>query len=348
MARIFDVIEAPDMGPKELVRRFPPQGAGDFRIGSQVIVRESQAAVFFRDGKALDTFGPGRHTITTANVPLLIGLIGKAFNNRSPFTAEVYFVNLREILDMRWGTAEPITVADARFGMARLRAFGRYSMQVTDPQMFVNTVVGQQGLYQTSQVEGFLRGIVLNRLTDLLGELQKPLLELPKYYEEISAGVRAKIADEFAKLGLTVKTFIVESISPTEEMAKAIEERIEVDVLGGVGDFEAIQRAKALREAAQASGEGGLAGMGVGLGAGMALGQTFGQQTTQRGGQAAPEEPPAAAAATCPECGQAVPAGAKFCPNCGAKQPEGHFCPECGKPVPAGAKFCPNCGAKQP
>lgn len=343
MARIFDVVEAPDMGPKELVRRFPPHGAGDFRLGSQVIVRESQAAVFFRDGKALDTFGPGRHTITTANIPLLIGLIGKAFSNRSPFTAEVYFVNLREMLDMRWGTAEAITVPDARFGMARLRAFGRYSMQVAAPQTFVNTVVGQQGLYQTPQIEDFLRGIVLNRLTDLLGELQKPLLELPKYYEEISAGVRAKIADEFEKLGLTVKTFVVESISPTEEMAKAIEERIQVDVLGGVGDFEAIQRAKALREAAQASGEGGLAGLGVGLGAGMALGQTFGQQPGR-----APEQPLAAAKA-CPQCGQPVPAGAKFCPNCGAKQEEGgRFCPECGKPVPAGAKFCPNCGAKQP
>jgi len=343
MARIFDVVEVPDMGPSELVRRFPGHGSGDFRIGSQVIVRESQAAVFFRDGKALDTFDPGRHTITTANIPLLVGLVGTAFGGRTPFTAEVYFVNLREMLDMRWGTTEPITVPDARFGMARLRAFGRYSMQVADPQAFVNTVVGQQGLYQTSQVEGFLRGLVLNRLTDLLGELQKPLLELPKYYEEISAGVRTKIADEFDKLGLVVKTFLVESISPTEEMAKAIEERIEVDVLGGVGDFADIQRAKALREAAQAGGEGGLAGLGVGLGAGMSLGQAFGQAGQQA------QQPPAAqqqAASPCPECGNPVPAGSKFCPNCGAKV-EGHFCAECGKPVPAGSKFCPNCGAEQ-
>ncbi|MGQ9585364.1 MAG: SPFH domain-containing protein [Anaerolineae bacterium] len=342
MARIFDVVEAPDMGPKELVRRFPAHGSGDFRLGSQVVVRESQAAVFFRDGKALDTFGPGRHTITTANIPLLVGLIGKAFGNRTPFTAEVYFVNLREMIDMRWGTAEPITVPDARFGMARLRAFGRYSMQVSDPQTFVNVVVGQQGLYQTGQVEDFLRGVVLNRLTDLLGELQKPLLELPKFYEEIAAGVRAKISDEFDKLGLIVKTFLVESISPTEEMAKAIEERIQVDVLGGVGDFEAIQRAKALREAAQAGAEGGLAGLGVGLGAGMSLGQAFGQAGQQA--QRPAGEPPAMA--PCPECGKPVPVGAKFCPNCGAKQ-ESHFCPECGQPVPAGAKFCPNCGAKQ-
>ena len=171
MARIFDVIEYPNEMRNELVHRFPESGSGDFRIGSQVIVRESQAAVFFRDGKALDVFGPGRHTITTANIPLLVNIIGLAFSGRTPFKAEVYFVNMRDFIDMKWGTPEPITLRDKELGMARLRANGRYSMAVADPQMFVAKIVGTQGLYTTNQIEDYLRGIIISRLTDILPAL---------------------------------------------------------------------------------------------------------------------------------------------------------------------------------
>jgi len=171
MARIFDIIELPDEMAGDIVRRFPEQGSGDFRIGSQVIVRESQAAVFFRDGKALDVFGPGRHTITTANIPLLVNLIGKAFSGETPFKAEVYFVSTREFLDLKWGTPEPITIRDAVLRMARLRAFGTFAMQVSDPQLFVNQIVGAQRLYRTADIERFLRSIIITKLTDLLGEL---------------------------------------------------------------------------------------------------------------------------------------------------------------------------------
>jgi membrane protease subunit (stomatin/prohibitin family) len=147
MARIFDVVEYPDEMRDEIVHRFPESGAGDFRIGSQVIVREAQAAVFFRDGKALDTFGPGRHTISTANIPFLIDLIGKAFNDRSPFTAEVYFVSMREYPNEKWGTPQPIIVRNPGMGLgvALLQGYGTYSFQVGDPQQFVTQIVGAQG-----------------------------------------------------------------------------------------------------------------------------------------------------------------------------------------------------------
>ena len=136
MARIFDVVEYPNEMRDEIVHRFPESGAGDFRIGSQVIVREAQAAVFFRDGKALDTFKAGRHTITTANVPYLIELIGRAFNERSPFTAEVYFVALREFADQKWGTPQPIIVRNPgmALGVALLQGFGTYSFHVSAPR----------------------------------------------------------------------------------------------------------------------------------------------------------------------------------------------------------------------
>src|SRR5512143_582917 len=173
MPRIFDIIEWFDPTGREMVHKVPEVGSGDFRLGSQLIVRESQAAVFFRDGKALDTFGPGRHTIETANVPLLVNLIGMAFSGKSPFKAEVYFVNLREFLDQKWGTSEPIAMRDPDLGMVRLRAFGTYSMQVRDPQLFVNNIVGTRGLYDTSDIAGFLRSIIVSRLTDLLATTGK-------------------------------------------------------------------------------------------------------------------------------------------------------------------------------
>ena len=154
MARIFDIVEAPDQGQNQMVSRVPSTGSGDFRIGSQVIVRESQAAVFFRDGKALDVFGPGRHTITTANIPLLVNILGLAFSGNTPFKAEVYFVNMRDFIDMKWGTPEPITLRDKELGMVRLRANGRYSMAIAEPQMFVAKIVGTQGLYHDEPDRG--------------------------------------------------------------------------------------------------------------------------------------------------------------------------------------------------
>ncbi|MBX3004187.1 MAG: SPFH domain-containing protein, partial [Anaerolineales bacterium] len=159
MARIFDVIEYPNEMKEEIVHRFPESGAGDFRIGSQVIVRESQSAVFFRDGKALDVFKPGRHTIATANIPYLIDLIGKAFNDRSPFTAEVYFVSRREFLDRKWGTPQPIVMQTPGVGLGwlLLQGFGTYSYSVEDPQQFVTQVVGTQGVYDTVDIENDLR-----------------------------------------------------------------------------------------------------------------------------------------------------------------------------------------------
>ncbi len=306
MPRIFDVIEAPNQRENDIVVRVPEVGAGDFRIGSQVIVRENQTAVFYRDGKALDTFGPGRHTITTANIPLLIELLGRAFDGRSPFTAEVYFVNMREFLDMKWGTPEPIALRDPDLGLVRLRAFGTYSMQVNDPQMFVAKIVGTQGIYQTSQIENFLRSIIVSSLTDLLGESKKGLFDLPAYFDEIGAGIKAKIQDAFAQLGLTLKQFFVSSISPTEETAKAIDERASMGAIGNMQTYLQFQTARAMRDAASNEGTGGgMTGAGMGLGAGVGLGAAMAQaiaQAMSAKGQQTQEQQP-----TQQQAGSAVP-----------------------------------------
>ncbi len=207
MARIFDIIEYVDEGRQEIVNRVPERGSGDFRIGSQLIVRESQAAVFYRDGKALDTFGPGRHTLTTANIPYLVDLIGKAFSSQTPFKAEVYFVTLRELTDMKWGTPNPITIPDPILGMARVTSYGTYAMQVADPQLFVAKIVGTQGLFNTRDIEGFFRSIILTKMTDLIGEMKKSVIQMAAFVEELAAGVRAKAAEAFAARGVTLTSF---------------------------------------------------------------------------------------------------------------------------------------------
>ncbi len=297
MARILDVIECPDMGANDIVRRIPETGAGDFRIGSQLIVREWQAAVFFRDGKALDTFLPGRHTITTANIPLLVNLVKKVFSGNTPFTAECYFVSLRDLIDQRWGTSEPITLPDRMLRMVRVRAHGTYNMAVADPQQFIGQVVGVRGYYSTKDVTDYLRSMIISRLTDLLGENVKSILELPAMFEEISAAARIKLRDDFAALGLALKQLYVMSVSPTEETSKAIDEAAS---MGAIGNMDAYMKFKTARAIGDAAAKGGGAAdttqMGLGLGTGLAAGkiiaESFGAQQ-----QAAPQQQQPAAPA---------------------------------------------------
>lgn len=296
MARVFDIVEFVDESGAEMVHRIPERGSGDFRIGSQVIVRESQAAVFFRDGQALDTFGPGRHTITTANIPLLTNLIGKAFSGETPFKAEVYFVSLREFTDLKWGTPTPITIKDPELGMARVQARGTYGAQIVDPQVFVNKIVGTQGLYRTANIKDFLRSMIITKLADLVGEMGKSVIEIAAMTEEMVAAIRAKAAEEFAARGVTLTSVYAEYIGPTEETAKAIDERASMGAIGDMQAYLQFQAARGMRDAAQQPG--GTAGAGVGLGAGVGMGAAMAQMMSQSMQQPAAQREAASTTAT--------------------------------------------------
>jgi excisionase family DNA binding protein len=278
MARIFDVIEYPSEMSDEIVHRFPETGIGDYRIGSQVIVRESQSAVFFRDGNALDVFGPGRHTITTANVPLLIDWIGKAFNERTPFPAEVYFVSRKEFANKKWGTPQPIIVRNPGMGLgvALLQGFGTYSFEVNDPQMFVTKIVGAQGAYRTSDIEERLRTMLLSKLQDVLGETgaKHSVPEIIGLTEEIGAGVRSKSQDDFAALGLLLKTFYIGNLKPSDKSAQELRDMGMLDM----ATYTQLQAADAMRDAAQNPSGG--AGLTAGIGAGMGIGNLMQQATS--------------------------------------------------------------------
>jgi excisionase family DNA binding protein len=270
MPRIIDVVQAPNQGANEMVVRVPEVGAGDFRLGSQVVVRESQAAVFYRDGKSLDQFGPGRHTITTANLPLISNIMQFFTGGNDVFTAEVYFVNLREFTDLKWGTPQPISLRDSELGFARVRGFGQYTMQVGEPKRFVDQIVGTQGLYQTAQIEDYLRNVVISKMTDVLGENMTTIFDLPRLMDEMSAAIKAKCTDAFAAMGITLKQFLIVSLTPTDETAKAIDERASMGAIGNMDAYMKYKAAQAMGTAA-ANPSGG-ASEGVGMGAGLGIG----------------------------------------------------------------------------
>jgi membrane protease subunit (stomatin/prohibitin family) len=296
---ILDVIEFLDPTGRQIVHRVPEGGSGEFRIGSQLVVRESQVAVFFRDGKALDVFGPGRHTLSTANIPLLTNLLSIPFGGTSPFRAEVIFVNVADLIDMKWGTMEPVAFRDSEFGMVRLRAFGTYAMAVADPQLFVNKIVGTQGMYETTQIEDYLRNIIVSRFNDIMGTTMKTLLDLPAQYNEVGAGLKTSVMEDFANLGLNLKAFYITSITPPEEVAKAIDQRSGMGAVGDMQRYMQYQAAQAMGGLANQQGgggdAGGAAGVGLGLGAGMGVGAGMAQIISQGlrgegGTQAAPAQ----------------------------------------------------------
>jgi membrane protease subunit (stomatin/prohibitin family) len=322
---ILDLVQHANEQPDEIVRRVPESGAGEFRLGSQLVVREAQQAVFFRDGKALDVFGPGRHTLSTNNIPLLGGLIGLPFGGDSPFTAEVCFVAMREFLDLKWGTPSPLVYRDTEFGMIRLRAHGTYALRVDNPQMFVNQIVGTRGSYSVSDLDSYLKSIIVNQFNDLLGQTHKSILDLQGITLELASTAQAALSTAFSQLGLRLVAFQIAAITPPDEVMARIDERSGMAALGDMATYTQFQAAQAMRDAAQNEG-GGAAATGAGLGAGMAMGQAMAQAVQQANQNAGANQQATSAAAA----------------GTGAAS----FCSQCGKPLPGDARFCPSCGAQ--
>jgi membrane protease subunit (stomatin/prohibitin family) len=280
------------------------------------------------------------------NLPLLGRLIGAAFGGQSPFQAQVYFVSRQTYTDMKWGTKEPITFRDSELSMVRLRAFGRFSMRVADPSLFLQQLVGTRGVYTTDAIEDFLRDLCVARLNDLLGETLKTILDLPRYYDEVSGGLKGRVADDFGKYGLELVDFLIGAITPPEEVQKMIDERAGMGAIGDMQKYLAFKAARGIEAAATNPGEAGnAAGLGLGAGIGMMMPQMIAGAMAAQGRPGAPAAAGSAptAAVVCAKCQTPAAPGAKFCSGCGAPL-VAQTCPQCQAPTTPGAKFCGNCG----
>jgi len=221
MALLLDVIEFVDPQNRSLIQRIPRDGSADISYGTQLIVHQNQEAVFFRDGAAMDIFGPGRHTLTTANVPVITQLLTMPWK-KSPFRALVYFVGKQTFIDQKWGTRQPLTMGDKEFGVVPLRGFGKYSFRVTDSTILINQLVGTQGKYTTDEVSHYLRDQIVARLTDLLGTFDIGVLDLPERFDELGTATRVRAADAFAKYGLELVDFVISALVPPPDLQKSI------------------------------------------------------------------------------------------------------------------------------
>lgn len=269
----MEVLEFLDNSGIVLVKRFPENGSLEIKWGSQLTVRESQDAIFFRDGKALDVFGAGRHVLKTQNIPV----VGKwvtsfGYGPDSPFRAEVVFIGKQLFPNLKWGTKEPILFRDSELQMIRLRSYGSFSIQVQDSMLFVNKVVGTMGLYTTSVIEDYLRGFIISKLNVVLGKMLKSVFDIPVIMDDLNLVFRTELQTDFEGLGLTLHDLYIQSISVPEEVQAMIDTRSGMNAVGNLDQYMKLKVADSLSDAAKNNGNAGAGmGLGVGLGMGMAM-----------------------------------------------------------------------------
>ncbi len=335
----LEIIEWFDDTGKELVHRIPEEGSGEIKYGAQLTVRDSQVGVFFYQGKAVEAFGPGRHTLKTANIPILTKLASLPWGFSSPLRAEVYMVNFKVFTNLKWGTRDPVAFKDSELGLIRLRAFGVFNLQVIQPVLFVNRLVGTQGMYTTEEIEEYLNRVIVSRFNDYMGETIDSILNLPAKYDELSEGLAKRLQEDFAHFGLGLRQIYINSITPPAEVQQAIDDRSRMGVFKDMDKLMQMKAAMAMEKAA--ASEGG-SGPGMGMGMGLMMPAMFAEYFA--GAKATHQQAEVQESFSCPECQNMIPKTAKFCPHCGHQQLVFKECTNCGKNLTPNAKFCSRCG----
>jgi len=301
--QFIDILQWTEEGDGTLAWRFPMEGM-EIQNGGTLVVRESQMAVFVNEGQVADVFGPGTYKLTTQTLPVLTYLKNWDKLFQSPFKSDVYFFSTRQQIDQKWGTPQPITIRDKDFGAVRLRAFGNYAYRIADPKLFHTEISGTRDAYPVADLEGQLRGMVLQNISNAIAGSGLPFLDLAANQVAFADALAKELAPHFAKIGLLIESLTVQNVSLPEELQKILDQKIGMGMVGNdMAKFMQYQTAQAIPKFAEggAGGGSGIAGDAMGLGAGVALGQVLAQnlQAGLQGGaaQAAPAAAAAAAAA---------------------------------------------------
>ncbi len=334
----LEQIEWFDETGNELIHRIPEKGSGEIKFGAQLIVRESQAAVLFYKGKAVDAFGPGRHTLKTGNIPVLTKILSAPWGMMSPLRAEVYMVNLKVFTNLKWGTRDPVAFRDTELGLIRLRAHGIFNIRIIQPMLFINSLVGTMGMYTADEIGDYLKKVIVSRFNDHLGEHLDSIINLAGRYDELSTGLQKRLQEDFSRFGLGLSQIYITSITPPPEVQKAIDDKSRLEVFDDLDRLVKMKAAMAIEKASESTGDGA-SGLGMGLGFMMPAmfaemlkpGQKKDQGHTKTEGK-------------CPDCGNIIPNESKFCPLCGHQLVVFSQCTNCNKNLPPNARFCPRCG----
>lgn len=338
--QFIDVINYLEPEDGILSYRYPMQDM-EIQNGAKLTVRESQMAAFINEGQVADVFGPGLYTLNTQTLPILTNLRNWDKMFQSPFKSDVYYFSTRTQTNQRWGTTQPVTIRDKDFGMVRLRAFGIYSWHVSDPRNFHAKIAGTREIYRVAEIEGQLRNSIVAHISDAFASSGIPFLDMAGNQIEVGKALMKTLEPDFAAMGITLDSLIVENLSLPEELQKLLDERIGMNMIGNMAQYTQYKTAQSIPIAA--ANEGGLAGIGASLTAGMGMASQMAgafQQAMQ------PQQPPPQAPPPVAPVAPVVAAGAVA----GAAMAAGEtkFCFNCGARILRGAKFCPECGTKQP
>ncbi|MCX4362605.1 MAG: SPFH domain-containing protein [Clostridia bacterium] len=336
----------------DIIYKYPLERKEEIMRKSTLVVREGQKALFIQEGKLADVFGPGTYQLNDIrNLPLLTQLYNWKTLWESPYTGDVYFISTKQFLNMKWGTSNPIMMRDKDYGVVRVRGFGVYSFSVGTPTNALRELIGSMNCFTVRNVDEYFKKIITSTLSNVIAESNIAALDLAASYDDLAEMAKAKVAEEFDKIGIEIKSLVIENLSLPEEVERMLDKRTNVGVMkGAMREYAQMESVEAMKTAA--ANPGGMSGMGIGIGAGVGMGKMFVDSMSSIGNSqstAVVEEKGICEddVAECPNCRAMVPRISKFCPECGKNMiPPKKLCPKCGIEVDKKSKFCPECGAR--